>query len=91
MLGLEIIGNENCTIMSGKVEIGQSYALANLIEFAESVITEQGNIYYHFPCWFQLNPNFEFTIHRELPEDLTEYIVKAGLGNPNPQIKKPEI
>ena len=78
--------------MADAVHIGQNYALANLLEFAEEVVTEEGNKYYRFPCWFQLHPgNFEFSIHHKLPEDLSMFICKAGLGQPNPQVKKPIV
>jgi hypothetical protein len=77
--------------MTKPVDIGQNIALANLLEYAEQVVTEKGNAYYRFPCWFQLLPdNFEFRVHSVPPEDLSQFITKAGLGNPNPQIKKPK-
>ena len=72
--------------------IGQSFALANLTKFAEKVTTTEGRTYYRFPCWFeQLPGNFEFVVHEDLPEDLSKFIVKSGLGGDNPKIKKPEI
>ena len=80
--------------MTKSIYIGQNYAIANLIKFAEKVVTEEGKTYYRFPCWFeQLPDNFEFVIHTEnsLPEDLSTFICKAGLGQPNPQIKKTKL
>lgn len=72
--------------------IGQSFALSNLVKLAEQVVTTEGNIYYRFPCWFQQLPgNFEFIAWFNPPEDLTQFITKAGLGGDNPQIKKPRV
>lgn len=76
--------------MKEPIELGKSYGLANLVRFAERVVTEEGNIYYRFPCWFQELPgDFEFILHRDLPDDLSQFITKAGLGGDNPQIKEP--
>jgi hypothetical protein len=72
------------------VIIGQNFALANLMVYAERVFTKEGNIYYRFPCWFQQLPNWEYIIHRTPPEDLSEFICRSGLGGDNPKIKPPE-
>jgi hypothetical protein len=78
--------------MAESIDIGQNYSLAILLKYAAEVVTEEGNTYYKFPYWFQLHPgNFEFTIHRNLPEDLSQFITKAGLGGPNPRPKEPEL
>lgn len=80
--------------MTEEVYIGQSPVLMYLKKYAEEVTTEQGNIYYRFPCWFRMLPNgLGFTMYKDtdIPEDLQMFITKAGLGEPNPQIKKPEL
>ena len=74
------------------VNIGQNYGLANLSCYAEKVVTEKGNVYFRFPGWFQQLPgNFEFVIHTDMPEDLSKFICKAGLGGENPKPIKPEL
>lgn len=78
--------------MEKKINIGQNHALAILTKYAEEVTTEEGNTYYRIPFWFQQHPgNFEFSICVEIPEDLSLFITKSGLGAPNPQIKKPKV
>lgn len=77
--------------MKGPIHIGQNIAVANLLEYAEKVVTEDGKEYYRFPYWFEkLEGNFEFVIHTTAPKDLSEFLTKAGLGEPNPQIEKAE-
>ena len=54
--------------MKEPINIGQNYGLANLVKYAERVETDDGNVYYHFPQWFQEIPgNFEFVIHTGMP------------------------
>jgi hypothetical protein len=78
--------------MGHSIKLGQNYGLVNLFRFADKVETEEGKEYYRFPYWFELLPgNFEVTLHVDLPEDLSKFITKAGLGNPNPQIQKPTL
>jgi hypothetical protein len=78
--------------MAGTVELGQNYALVNLFKYAAKVETKEGKVYYKFPFWFeQLPGNFEVVMHRDMPEDLSNFICKAGLGSNNPQIEQPEV
>ena len=76
--------------MRAPVEMGKNIALANFLDkYAEKVITADGSVYYRFIDWFQ-QLDRGFVMHLDLPNDLSEFIVKAGLGNPNPQIQKPK-
>jgi len=79
--------------MSKPVDIGKSIPLALLLkEYAEEVVTTEGNMYYRLPYWFQQLPgNFEFVLHTDVPEDLVQFITKAGLGGDNPQIIKVKL
>jgi len=78
--------------MTKKIDIGKNVALRNLFKYAEEVVTEEGNTYYRFPDWFQLLPDdCDIILHVELPEDLSMFICKAGLGINNPKIKKPKL
>ena len=75
--------------MKKPINIGQNYGLANLMKYAERVETEEGNVYYRFPVWFQEIPgNFEFVIHTDMPKDLSQFIVKSGLGGEHPKPTK---
>jgi len=66
--------------------------LANLIKYAERIKTDDGNIYFHFPYWFQQIPgDFRFLIHDDLPEDLSQFITKSRLGGDNPKPEKPKL
>ena len=73
-----------------KIEDGIELTLI-LMKCAERVPAKNGNIYYHLPCWFEEVGPGELVLHLKNPEDLTEFITKAGLGGDNPQITKPEI
>ena len=78
--------------MSKEINISYWEPLANLVKYAERVETEAGNVYYRFPRWFhQLPDNLEFVIHTDIPEDLSQFIVKSGLGGDNPQPTKPKL
>ena len=78
--------------MSEPTDIGKSVCLKNLTKYAERVKTEDGNVYYRFPHWFQEIPgDFRFVIHTDLPEDLSQFITKSGLGGDNPKPTKPEL
>ena len=75
--------------MSKSICVREDVPLQCLLMYAESVETDQGKTYYRLPVWFEKDGKW-FRIHGEdLPEDLGMYIAKAGLGNPNPKIKKP--
>jgi len=72
--------------MNKPIEIGQNYAIANLLKYAKEVVTSDGRKFYQFPFWFeQLPGNFEFLIHPEMPEELSMFICKSGLGGDNPK------
>jgi len=79
--------------MSKSVDIGKSIPLALLLKkYAEKVVTPEGNTYYHIPHWFQqISGDFEFVMHVNLPEDLSQFIAKAGLGGDNPQSTKAKL
>ena len=78
--------------MPDEIKLGLNYALINIVRYGEKAVTKEGKTYYRFPYWFeQLPGTFEFILHVEAPEDLKEFIAKAGLGNPNPQIQKPNL
>jgi hypothetical protein len=62
----------------------------NLLEYAEVVHTKEGRVYFRIPVWFEKMGCGEFRIHEDMPEDLSQFITKAGLGGDNPQIQKPK-
>jgi hypothetical protein len=78
--------------MTGPNNIGKNEVLDGLVKwYAERVVTKNGNVYYRFPVWFQHLPNTgEFVIHTDMPEDLSEFIVKSGLGGGHPKPTKPK-
>ena len=62
-----------------------------LFEHAELVVTEDSNEYFRIPVWFQKMGDGKFVIHTDkLPEDLSMFICKSGLGGDNPKPIKPE-
>jgi len=76
------------------IELGKNIALANfLMKYAERITTADGNTYYRFDGWFQMIPgDYEFVFHRDnWPEDLSQFVTKAGLGGDNIQIEQPEL
>lgn len=74
-----------------KIDIGQNYALKDLLDYAEMVVTERGNVYFRFPGWFEKKGHGKFVIHTDTPEDLSQFITKSGLGGENPKPIKPEL
>jgi hypothetical protein len=76
--------------MSKQIHMVEHTPLRDFLQFAEIVRTDQGNSYYRVPFWIQRH-NGLLILHENPPEDLSEFITKAGLGNPNPQIIKPEL
>jgi len=63
-----------------------------LIKCACKVETNEGNTYYKIPYWFEISDDGEdIIVHGNMPEDLSNYVTKAGLGGDNPKIKKPEV
>lgn len=61
--------------------------LKDFLHFADFVHTEQGNDYFRVPFWIQQD-NGVLVLHKEIPEDLSQFLAKAGLGGGNPQIQK---
>ena len=76
--------------MHEPVEIRRNIGLVNVLQFAEEVSTEEGNVYYRFPDWFQRLPNGSFILHRDMPSDLGMFVTKSGLGGDNPKPKPPK-
>jgi len=57
-------------------------------EFGEVIETEDGGTYFRIPVWFESLGHGEYTVHTDkLPEDLSMFICKAGLGG-HSKIKK---
>ena len=79
--------------MASKVEIGKSFAMANFVsKYAEKIVTPAGKEYYRFPHWFEkVLDDFEFVMHIDLPDDLSECLCKAGMGGENVKIEKPKL
>lgn len=78
--------------MSEKRTILYWEQLQDLLDLAEVVITEEGNEYFKIPAWFQKMGHGEFVIHTDnLPEDLSMFICKSGLGGDNPKPIKSEL
>ena len=65
--------------------------LEDLLDMAEVVITEEGNTYFKIPAWFEKKGHGEFVIHTDMPEDLSQFITKSGLGGDNPKPTKPKL
>lgn len=66
-------------------------SITALIKCSKEVTTDQGNTYYKMSHWFQVSPDGEdIIVYGKMPDDLSEFIVRAGLGQPNPQIKNPK-
>jgi len=64
------------------------FSVSTLVKYASEITTKSGNTYYKIPYWFKVSSdgeNIEFL--KKMPEDLSEFVCKARLGNPNPQIK----
>ena len=76
--------------MSTKIHMVDQTPLKDFLRFAESIHTEQGNEYVRVPFWIQCH-NGLFILHEKMPEDLSMFITKAGLGGDNPQINKVEL
>ena len=77
--------------MSKEIEIKRNIELVNILQFAEEVITAEGNTYYHFPQWIQMLPNRSFIFYEEMPNDLSMFITKEGLGGDNPKRTKVKL
>ena len=82
--------DERILAMSKKIHMVDQTPLKDFLRFAECIHTDQGNVYCRVPFWIQ-EKNGLLVLHGEMPEDLSQFIAKAGLGNPNPQIKKVKL
>ena len=76
--------------MSKKIHMIDQTPLKDFLRFAESIHTDQGNVYYRVPFWIQ-EENGVLVLHEQTPKDLSEFICKAGLGINNPQSIKPKL
>lgn len=77
--------------MAKSISVNKDTPLQCLLIYADQVETKEGKTYYRLPVWFEQEGDW-FRVHgKDLPEDLGRFIVKAGLGNPNPQIKRADI
>lgn len=77
--------------MVKSISVHKSTPIESLLMYADIVETEEGKTYYHLPIWLEEDGNW-FQVHgKDLPEDLGMFIAKAGLGNPNPQIKRADV
>ncbi len=76
--------------MDGEVKIEKYYQIGDLLDFAESVETKEGNLYYHLPYWFQADGG-GLIMHNKIPEDLGMFITKEQLGGGNPRRKPPKL
>ena len=73
------------------IRFRREYLLKDVFRFwADIVVTSEGNTYAKIPFWFEIQ-NDGIVLHETMPEDLSEFVTKAGLGGDNPQIIKPEI
>jgi hypothetical protein len=78
--------------MPEEIKIAEISTLTQIIyRFGTRVETEDGNHYYEIPFWFKPTVEGWVLYGAELPEDLSQFIAKAGLGQPNPQPKKVEL
>lgn len=78
--------------MSKEINIVEISTLTEIIyRFGTRVTTVEGNDYYEIPFWFKPAIEGWILYGAELPEDLSEFITKAGLGGSNPQPKKVKL
>jgi len=76
--------------MSEKVQVINCASLCVLLDKYATEYPVNGKIYYELPFWFEKTGK-GIVMHFKPPADLGHFIMKAGLGNPNPQpIKKAE-
>lgn len=55
-------------------------------------IRTDGREFYYLPFWFEnVGGTWRFYSMDNLPEQLSQFIIKARLGNPNPQPEKGEL
>jgi len=74
--------------MKNKIHIRNCPSLAVLMEKYATSFTVEEHTYYELPFWFEKEGS-GFVMHLKPPTDLKNFIMHAGLGNPNPQpIKK---
>jgi len=77
--------------MAKEIHICKDTPLHCLLAYADRVETEEGNIYYKLPIWFKKEGSWFSVYGEDVPEDLSMFITKAGLGKLNPQIIKARI
>ena len=66
-------------------------SISALVKVANVIETNEGNVSYKIPHCFQVSPDGEdIVFHGTMPEDLSEFICQAAMGQPNPQIKRPK-
>lgn len=75
--------------MSKEIKIVEISTLTQIIyRFGTRVETAEGNHYYEIPFWFKPTAEGWILYGAKLPEDLSQFITKAGLGGDNPQPKE---
>lgn len=76
--------------MSKQLHINYSFPIGDCLRLSEQVQTEAGNTYFRLPFWIQKQEG-DLIIHEQMPDDLSQFIVKARLGGKNPQPIKPNL
>lgn len=78
--------------MIKEIKITEKATLTQVVyRFGTRVETVEGNRYYEVPFWFKPTADGWVLYGKELPEDLQQFICKAGLGGDNPKPKKVEL
>ena len=78
--------------MSKEIKLIGRYQLNDAIRLAaEKVVTEEGSVYARIPFWFEVQNGGDLILHEEMPEDLSKFICKSGLGGDNPKPIKPKL
>lgn len=73
------------------MRLGKNIRILDLVDYAHSAETEE-SVYFKLDGWFEWKGDAGWIFHTDkLPEDLNQFITKAGLGGENPQIKKPKV
>ena len=70
--------------MSDKVHLINCPALSIIIDKYATEFPVNGKTYYEVPFYFEKEGN-ALIMHFKAPEDLNHFIMRANLGNPNPQ------
>ncbi len=78
--------------MSKGIKIAEISTLTQIIyRFGTWVVSVDGNHYYELPFWFKPTTEGWVLYGDELPEDLSQFIVKSGLGGDHPQPQKVKL